>query len=243
MSLAIGLVGMSVGPAHADESVPDTASAVFECPPLAGIYPEPDPCVPTPQPPDLPEFSTTLDPWPFAPDWYCEPETKPGVVAFRGVLRSHYDIGGSTSRDCDVTWSYEFSYHKMGLALDWRVDATDPYGWASGLSLLRWLLATDSEGNEFAIARRIGITQLIWHNRIWSAHNPTWRIYCDPRDDSGQRCISDPTARHDDHMHISFSLESGYLHTTFFGAMGLEPIVIPPPPVPANEEEPQSHGD
>jgi hypothetical protein len=177
-----------------------------------------------------------LDPWPVAPDWYCEPETKPGVTIVAGLLRSTYDIGGSTTRECDAAWSYEFSYHKMGLALDWRVDTTDPHGWASGLSLLRWLLATDSEGSEFAVARRIGVTGLIWHNMVWSARDPVWKVYCDPRDASEDRCIDDATARHDDHMHIAFSLESGYLHTSFFDALGLKPLPIPPPPEPPAEE-------
>jgi hypothetical protein len=128
-------------------------------------------------------------------------------------LISTYGIGGNTSRECDVTWGYEYSLHKMGLALDWRIDTTDAAEWSTGLSFIRWLLATDGEGNEFAMARRIGVTQLIWHNRVWRTADPTWRIYCDPRDARDARCITNPTSRHDDHMHISFSLEAGYFHT------------------------------
>jgi len=238
-SLAIAIIAISAGPASADESPQNATPEVFECPPPIGIYPEPDPCVPTPQAPDAPTFLSPLDLWPVAPDWYCEPEAKPGVNVVAGLLHSTYGIGGSTTRACDVAWSYEFSYHKMGLALDWRVDTADPVGWASGLSLLRWLLATDSKGAEFAVARRIGITQLIWHNRVWSAHDPTWKVYCDPRDALDNDCMDSATARHDDHMHISFSLESGYLHTSFFEALGLDSLPIPPPPeLPAEEEPP-----
>ena len=211
-------------PGHVPESV------VFDCPPGPGIYPEPDPCVSTPPPPLAPLFDLPLDATGQVPEWHCDPATKQGVAVARSLLRSTYGFGGSTSRPCDATWSYEYSLHKMGLALDWSVDVTDPRGWAAGLSFIRWLLAPDDEENDFAMAKRIGVTQLIWHNRVWTSADPAWRIYCDPRDVEDEDCIRNPTLRHDDHMHISFSLEAGYLQTSFYRALGLKPIPIPPPP-------------
>lgn len=231
-TLVLVAAALTAFPALAEDpstEAPNTAPAVFECPPSSGIYPEPDPCVPTPPPPVVPEFTAPLDAWPVIPEWYCDPDTKPGVSEFGSVLRSTYDIGASTRRECEVTWGYELSYHKMGLALDWRVSVNDPYEWASGLSLIRWLLAVDSDGTEFTVARRVGVTQLIWHNRVWSVSDPNWRIYCDPRDASDKDCIANETARHDDHMHISFSLEAAYLHTSFFEALGFDPMKIPRP--------------
>jgi hypothetical protein len=218
--------------AEAQEPTRDAASAVFDCPPTPGVYPEPDPCVPISPPPVTPMFVLPIDRSPNVPEWYCDPVTKQGVVQIKGMLRSTYGMGGSTHRACDVTWSYQYSLHKMGLALDWSVDVTDPQGWAAGLSFIRWLLASDDDGNEFALAKRLGITQLIWHNRVWTSANPEWRIYCDPRDVEDADCIRNPTLRHDDHMHISFSLEAGYLHTSYFRTLGFTPIPIPPPPDP-----------
>ena len=241
MAVALSLTVLFSGPARAAEpSSPDVyeAPSGFDCPPRSGIYPEPDPCVSTPAPPDDPAFSSRIDAIPRSPDWYCDPVTKPGVAEFRRLLVSTYGFGGNTSRDCDVTWGYEYSLHKMGLALDWRIDTTDTAEWSTGLSFIRWLLASDEEGNEFAMARRIGVTQLIWHNRVWRTADPTWRIYCDPRDATDARCITNPTSRHDDHMHISFSLEAGYFHTSYFQTLGFTPLPIPPPPVPEEELPP-----
>jgi hypothetical protein len=232
-TLAVALGILAAGAASAAEPptlAPDPSASIFDCPPPQGIYPEPDPCVSIPPTPDIPVFALPVDSIPEVPEWYCDPATKPGVAEVRGLLHSTYGVGGSTHRACNVTWSYEFSLHKMGLALDWGVDAAEPEEWAAGLSLLRWLLAADDEGNEFAIARRIGITQLIWHNRVWTSANPVWRIYCDPRDPEDASCFANPTLRHEDHMHISFSLEAGYLRTSYFQALGFRPIAIPPPP-------------
>ena len=218
--------------ADAQAPTDETASAVFDCPPTPGVYPEPDPCVSTSPPPVAPVFVLPVDRSPKVPEWYCDPPTKAGVVHVKGLLYSTYDMGGSTYRACDVTWSYEYSLHKMGLALDWSVDITDPQGWSAGLSFIRWLLASDEDGSEFALAKRLGITQLIWHNRVWTSANPQWRVYCDPRNAEDADCIRNPTLRHDDHMHISFSLEAGYLHTSYFRTLGFTPIPIPPPPEP-----------
>ncbi|MEN8042023.1 MAG: hypothetical protein ABFR95_11025, partial [Actinomycetota bacterium] len=183
----------------------------FQCPPPPGVYPEPDPCVIRPVPPSTPEFPDAIDDKPDAPEWYCDPTAKEGVSEFRRILVRNYGIGATIERQCDVTWGYEFSYHKMGLALDWRVDVVEPDEWAKGLSLIDWLLSDDTDENEFAMARRLGITQIIWNNRIWSSDRPTWRVYCQT-----DACLANRTLRHDDHMHISFSVEGAYLHTSYY---------------------------
>ncbi|MEN8041641.1 MAG: hypothetical protein ABFR95_09080, partial [Actinomycetota bacterium] len=49
-------------------------------------------------------------------------------------------------------------------------------------------------------------------------------------------CLANRTLRHDDHMHISFSVEGAYLHTSYYEALGFEPIPIPEPPDPLLED-------
>ena len=63
--------------------------------------------------------------------------------------------------------------HAEGRALDWRLDAGSAHDRAIGDAIVRWLLADDRSGNRHARARRMGVQEIAWNGRVWTA--PRWR--------------------------------------------------------------------
>jgi hypothetical protein len=138
---------------------------------------------------------------------------KPGAINFRGLLLATYgvNVGGKPvytgiSRACDGT----LSEHNEGRALDWGMDYRVAAMRTDGNTVLKWLFATDSFGNTFAMAKRLGIMYVIWNKQIYGS----WNDYqakpyaCGPG--------TNPTACHVDHMHFSFSWPGAKAQTSFF---------------------------
>lgn len=156
-----------------------------------------------------------IDPYAaFEPQRICHPAAKPGAVALSDLILHAFPETQSygISRDCDIGGRSE---HKEGRAFDWGVDANDPEERAIADALVDLLLAPDAEGNEHALARRMGIMYIIWDGQVWSSHRPDegWRPYRHP---SG---AADPTLDHEDHVHISLSWEGAMGRTSLWRAL------------------------
>lgn len=141
---------------------------------------------------------------PFQPQRLCHSLPKPGAVALAKLLLDAYPNTTSygISRACDAGPRSE---HKEGRAFDWGADAHDSRDAAAVEELLQRLLATDQDGNEHALARRIGVMYIIWDEHIWSSF----------RADDGWRPYSGPSA-HTDHVHISLSWDGALGHTSLW---------------------------
>jgi hypothetical protein len=98
------------------------------------------------------------------------------------------------------------SDHADGRAWDWHAEATNPDDVARVNRLLDWLLRTDERGNRNAMARRIGITYIIWNHRYYrvGSDNAHWTPYTG---------TADP---HDTHVHFSFSMAGAMRETSFW---------------------------
>ena len=146
----------------------------------------------------------------------CRPGTKPGVDAFARLLEKRYPdtawIG--IGRACSGNPT---SDHQEGRALDWGRDARDASDRRSVEDLFAWLFAEDRYGNTDALARRLGISYLIWNKRIWGAWDGGWEVYCVKKPsgcrDPESRAILNP---HTDHVHISFGWDGARMTTTFW---------------------------
>lgn len=156
----------------------------------------------------LAQVDPPLDPYQTYQDPTCLPFVEqPGVVAFRNMLIEHYGIGGGIFA-CS---GYE---HGEGRALDWMVNHFDPVQDAMANELLDWLMATDAAGNPHAMARRLGIGNIIWNGRsieLWSYNTEKiWDPYipCVPG--------SPPGVCHTNHIHIAFSWAGALQQTTWF---------------------------
>ena len=166
-------------------------------------------------PPPTPAFPATIDNYGKKAPWVCNPTVKPGTKAVAELLKSAYGYGYSgLTRPCGARWGAGKSYHKMGLAFDWKVNVYDAANRNAGNEVIDWLLATDEHGNKDALARRLGIVQIIWNDEIWNASKREWRHY-----DAKRNCGStSDTCRHRDHMHFTLSADGAYQRTSWWNA-------------------------
>jgi hypothetical protein len=171
--------------------------------------------VPLPPPPAVPAgLPATVDPLPtYQGQYICDPATKPGTARVAALIRATYADSRSiwVPRDCSVGGRSE---HKEGRALDWMINSKIPAQKAQADSFLRWLLATDSNGNPFAMARRLGVMYIGWGDEIWESYRGRWS---ELKGCYSTQQSSFDTYCHRDHIHISFSWDGAAGQTSFWG--------------------------
>jgi len=146
----------------------------------------------------------------------CRPKAKPGVQAFADLLAEAYPDPAwfAIGRACEGEAT---SDHHEGRALDWARDAGDRSERRAVKDLFAWLFATDKRGNTDALARRLGITYVIWNRRIWSSWSGKWSEYCVKKPagcrDADSKALLNP---HTDHVHFSFGWPGARMGTTFW---------------------------
>ncbi|TFH69891.1 hypothetical protein [Cellulomonas sp. HD19AZ1] len=150
----------------------------------------------------------------------CATVTRPGTSGLADILRRSYPVIPASTSIRSCTTDQYISDHSRGLAIDWSA----PAGSAAGQQVLDWLFESDGGGNAHVRLRRLGISYIIWDNKIWSASNATdrgrvssnvstWRNY-----DSASCFAKYSTAdcRHVRHMHISLSDAGGQRATSWW---------------------------
>jgi hypothetical protein len=154
----------------------------------------------------------------YQPQFLCRKDLQPGVAAFRSLVLKAYPTTHSASevRGCDAAVTSE---HQDGRAWDWGVRAKNKKERKTAESLLTWLLAPDEFGNDFAMARRLGIMYIIWNKQMWRAYTGEWGPYA----------CSGVTNCHQDHVHFSFGWAGADKQTSYWtGRVAAEM----PPPIP-----------
>jgi hypothetical protein len=171
--------------------------------------------VPLPPPPAVPAgLPAAVDPLPgYQGQYICDPATKPGTQRVADLIRATYPDSRSiwVPRDCSVGGRSE---HKEGRALDWMINSKIPAQNAQAESFLQWLLATDENGNEFAMARRLGVMYIGWGDEIWESYTKRWT---ELKGCYSTQQSSFDTYCHRDHIHISFSWDGAAGQTSFWG--------------------------
>jgi hypothetical protein len=184
--------------------------------------------VPTPR-----AFGAVADDFPhWEPENTCSPTQKPGAKKLRGLLRRTYgrSISSSTVRPCTSA----DSGHEEGRAVDWMTNKKVPEQKAMANAFLAWLQATDSYGNTYAMARRLGVEYVIWNNRMWRTYDTGrgWTEYdnCLHKKKRGKAAWAN--ACHRTHVHISLSWDGAYKRTSYFSGYVVCPTFYPPSPPP-----------
>ena len=89
---------------------------------------------------------------------------------------------------------------------------------AMAKAFIKWLKATDSYGNTYAMARRLGVEYIIWNNRMWRTYDPgrgsTEYSDCLHKKKKGKAAYAN--ACHRTHVHISLSWDGAYKRTSYF---------------------------
>jgi hypothetical protein len=148
---------------------------------------------------------------------HCSPKPRKGVQAAVRWLERHAEgVNWGTYR-CEKWGRGSASLHAENRAIDWHPTSRE-----AAAQLVELLLAPDRAGNEHALARRMGIEELIWDCSYWGAGAPDFDRYdyCYGRGGKRKKHVN-PTAAHLDHVHIGFS-KKGAAGRTSFWALALK---------------------
>jgi hypothetical protein len=147
----------------------------------------------------------------------CLKHPQKGTVALEAWLAKH--AGGAFWGDmrCEKWGKNSASLHAEGRAIDWHLDVHDAGDRAEAKRLINLFLAPDKAGNMHALARRMGIQELIWNCKGWFSGDGGMRPYSVCYDKKGRRIKHvDETAAHMNHVHIGLNWAGAHLKTSFW---------------------------
>ena len=153
----------------------------------------------------------------YDPATHCSAKTKPGMVRFAKWLdRNALGESWGTYR-CEIWGKHEASLHAEGRALDWHLDITVPAQRREAERLIALLLAPDAAGNEQALARRMGVQEIIWDCGYWSSRMTDFMPYAPCVTKRGKpRKRVDPTVAHRNHVHFGLTKAGAAARTSFW---------------------------
>jgi hypothetical protein len=147
----------------------------------------------------------------------CRRAPTAGALSLQSWLGAHFAGESWGIMRCEKLGRHDWSLHAEGRALDWHLDARTGVGRRAGRRLIKLLLAADRLGNPFALARRMGIQEIIWDCRAWWSGSETFVEYAPCYGKSGRRRRHvDPTIAHLDHIHIGLNWAGARRQTSFW---------------------------
>lgn len=147
----------------------------------------------------------------------CRKRPSKGALALESWLDQHVrGISWGIMR-CEKLSRRNYSLHSEGRALDWHLHVNDATDRRAARRLIRLLLATDGAGNEHALARRMGVQEIIWNCRSWWSGSDGMDDYSVCFTERGKRRKGvSPTLAHRDHMHLGLSRAGAARRTSFW---------------------------
>jgi hypothetical protein len=147
----------------------------------------------------------------------CTRFPKPGTRALETWLGRHFGGVSWGIMRCEKLRRHEYSLHAEGRALDWHLDVHSARDRAEAWRLIRLLLAPDRAGSPHALARRMGVQELIWDCQAWWAGSPVLVDYsaCYGKNGKRRRHVDETTA-HRDHVHIGLTRDGAARRTSFW---------------------------
>lgn len=153
----------------------------------------------------------------YDPATHCSSKTRPGVVELQRWLEENVRGVFWGSYRCEKWGKHEASLHAENRAIDWHLDASVAADRRAATELIDLLLAADSLGNEQALARRMGVEELIWDCQYWGAGMPEFQPYRPCYGKRGKlRANVDNTVAHRDHIHIGMTKAGAAAKTSFW---------------------------
>jgi hypothetical protein len=177
-----------------------------------------DPLAPVPGNPANALAGVPIEAFRYDPATRCTPHARR-----RGVERFTEWLGEQTrgeswgSYRCEKWGKHEASLHAEGRALDWHLDVTDPADARAAERLILLLLAPDRTGEPQALARRMGLQEIIWDCGYLSVGMTEFEKYSACFDKRGKRIRRvDPTQGHRNHIHFGFTRRGANGRTSFW---------------------------
>jgi hypothetical protein len=118
---------------------------------------------------------------------------------------------------CEMWGKKEASLHAEGRAVDWHLDARNKADAREAERLIDLLLAPDALGNPQALARRMGVQEIIWDCAYWGAGMGEFSDYGACFNKRGKRLKRvNPTVGHMDHIHFGVTKAGAMARTSFW---------------------------
>ncbi len=150
----------------------------------------------------------------------CKQQPARGTVALQAWLERNARGTSWGIMRCQRLSRKNFSLHSEGRALDWHLDVHDPTDRRAAERLIALLLAPDEAGNQHALARRMGIQEIIWDCRSWWSGAEGMDRYSLCFDRKGKRVEVGDTLAHRDHIHFGLSRAGARMRTSFWARRG-----------------------
>ena len=154
----------------------------------------------------------------YEPASRCLPHARrPGTERFAAWLDANARGVNWGSYRCEQWGSESASLHAEKRAIDWHLDARRRADRREAARLIALLTAPDSAGNPHALARRMGVAEVIWDCAYWSAGMVAFRPYspCLTRDGRRRRMVG-ATIAHRDHIHFGLTRAGALGRTSFW---------------------------
>jgi len=150
----------------------------------------------------------------------CKEHPARGTVALQNWLERSVRGTSWGIMGCERLSGKNFSLHSEGRALDWHLDVHDPTDRRAAGRLIALLLAPDRMGNKHALARRMGIQEIIWNCRSWWSGAEAMDRYSLCFNRKGHAVKISDTLAHRDHIHFGLSRRGARMRTTFWDRRG-----------------------
>jgi hypothetical protein len=153
----------------------------------------------------------------YDPATHCSAKPRPGMIAFTRWLETNArGVSWGTYR-CEMWGKREASLHAEGRALDWHLDVTRAADRREARRLIALMLAPDAAGNPQALARRMGVEEMIWDCGYWMAGMTEFTPYRPCYSKQGKlRKRVDPTVAHRNHIHFGLTKAGAAKRTSFW---------------------------
>ncbi len=161
--------------------------------------------------------SQPIDPYNYDYARHCLHGPQRGPLALQSWLGRHARGLSWGIMRCEKLGRTNYSLHSEGRALDWHLDATSAGDRREAARLISLFLASDRAGNAHALARRMGIQEIIWNCQAWFDGDGGMQPYSACYDDHGHRKAHvDPTLGHRNHIHLGLNWAGARMRTSFW---------------------------
>ena len=147
------------------------------------------------------------------PGRVCSQGARPGATGLLQWLVDHDAVGvsGGIYACRAIQGTNILSLHAEGRAVDWVLDNRDARQRKIADGIVAALLKR-GHGHSHALARRMGIQEIIWNCRIWSSDRPDVGLaHYAPCSTSADR-----TVRHENHFHVGLNQDGAEQRTSFW---------------------------
>lgn len=141
----------------------------------------------------------------------CKPRSTPGIRLLTRWMERHVRGESWGVYRCEKLSKDTTSLHSEGRALDWHLDVRDKRSRRAAYFFIGRLLATDEQGNPNALARRMGVQEVIYDCRSWFSGSTGLGPYSVCQGGKVSR-----TTAHRDHVHIGLNRRGARAKTSFW---------------------------